>query len=208
VTEEELVIRCVGPPWAFDFFRGSLSGCHRTDWSSRFYPRWNISNLLCNRASHVYMTEFISLARPSITFSLTGNSGKIIEKCISTVKPARCTIFEFTEYHSKFRTVFPSIIRSSRLYIQRQAYVTYRLVDCLLAGTRWNYHERQIWEMYVYSNIQISPLQHTNRCASIEAAPPPLLCSSHATTTWHYTGNFTTHNVAQCFNTLHCSLTN
>jgi hypothetical protein len=28
VTEEELVIRCVGPPWAFDFFRGILSGWH------------------------------------------------------------------------------------------------------------------------------------------------------------------------------------
>jgi len=46
---------------------------------------------------------------------------------ISIVKPARCTdisnllYFGITLY--MFRTVFPSIIRSSRLYIQQQAYV-------------------------------------------------------------------------------------
>ena len=45
----------------------------------------------------------------------------------STAKPTRCTnvsnlcYFGMTLY--MFRTVFPSIIRSSRLYIQQQAYV-------------------------------------------------------------------------------------
>jgi len=46
---------------------------------------------------------------------------------ISIVKPTRCTnvsnLFysEITLY--MFRTVFPSVIRSSRMYIQQQAYV-------------------------------------------------------------------------------------
>ena len=46
---------------------------------------------------------------------------------ISTVKPTRCTsvsnLFYFGMTLYMFRTVFLSIIRSSRLYIQQQAYV-------------------------------------------------------------------------------------
>ena len=43
---------------------------------------------------------------------------------ISTVKPTRCTIFRvYWISLYMFRTVFPSIIRSSRLYIQHQVYV-------------------------------------------------------------------------------------
>jgi len=46
---------------------------------------------------------------------------------ISTVKPTRCinvsNLFYFGMTLYMFRTVFPSIIRSSRLYIQKQAYV-------------------------------------------------------------------------------------
>jgi len=43
---------------------------------------------------------------------------------ISVVKPTRCTIFRvyWISLHM-FRTVFPSVIRSSRLYIQHQVYV-------------------------------------------------------------------------------------
>jgi len=45
---------------------------------------------------------------------------------ISIVKPTRCTnvsnLFYFGMTLYMFRTVFPSIIRSSRLYIQQQAY--------------------------------------------------------------------------------------
>jgi len=37
-----------------------------------------------------------------------------------------------------FRTVFPSIIRSLRLYIQHQVYVKQVLLKGMLAGTRWN----------------------------------------------------------------------
>ena len=46
---------------------------------------------------------------------------------ISTVKPTRCTkvsnLFYFGMTLYMFRTVFPSIIRSSRLYIQQQPFV-------------------------------------------------------------------------------------
>jgi len=45
---------------------------------------------------------------------------------ISVVRPTRCTnvsnLFYFGMTLYMFRTVFPSIIRSSRLYIQQQAF--------------------------------------------------------------------------------------
>jgi len=47
--------------------------------------------------------------------------------CISIVKPIRCTsvsnLFYFGMTLYMFRTVFPSIISSSRLFIQQQAFV-------------------------------------------------------------------------------------
>jgi len=46
---------------------------------------------------------------------------------ISIAKPTRCTnvsnLFYFGMILYMFQTVFPSIIRSSRLYIQQQAFV-------------------------------------------------------------------------------------
>jgi len=58
---------------------------------------------------------------------------------ISAVKPTRCTnvshLFYFGMTFYMFRTVFPSIIRSSRLYIQQQAYVKQILLSaCELAS--------------------------------------------------------------------------
>ena len=57
---------------------------------------------------------------------------------ISTVKPTRCTIFKFTEYHS---TCFGWSFRPSsgvQDCTHSIRYMSYRLVDCMLAGTRWN----------------------------------------------------------------------
>jgi len=52
---------------------------------------------------------------------------RIVWGLISTVKATRCTIVSNLFYFGMtlyiFRTVFPSIIRSSRLYIQQQAFV-------------------------------------------------------------------------------------
>ena len=46
---------------------------------------------------------------------------------MSTVKPTRCSnvsnLFYFGMALYMFRTVFPSIIRSSRLYVHQKAYV-------------------------------------------------------------------------------------
>ena len=60
--------------------------------------------------------------------SRKGTFGEVgIVHIISTVKPTRCTtvsnLFYFWMTHYMFRTVFPSIIRSSRVYIQQQAFV-------------------------------------------------------------------------------------
>jgi len=57
---------------------------------------------------------------------------------ISIVKPTRCTIFEFIEYHStRFgRSFCPS--SGVQYSTHGISYMSYLLVDCLLAGTRWN----------------------------------------------------------------------
>jgi len=52
---------------------------------------------------------------------------------ISVVKPTRCTnvsnLFYFGMTLYMFRTVFPSTIRSSSLYIQQQAFVKQQLLS-------------------------------------------------------------------------------
>jgi len=59
-------------------------------------------------------------------------------KIVSVVKPTRCTIFEFIEYHS---TCFGRSFHSSS-GVQDCTYsircVSYRLVNCLKTGTKWN----------------------------------------------------------------------
>ena len=59
---------------------------------------------------------------------------------ISIVKPTRCTnvwnLFYFGMTLYMFRTVFPSIIRSSRLYIQQQAYVKQILLTAWSSGVQ------------------------------------------------------------------------
>jgi len=53
---------------------------------------------------------------------------------ISIIKPTRCTnvsnVFYFGMTIYVFRTVFPSVIRRSRLYIQQQAFVKQILLYC------------------------------------------------------------------------------
>jgi hypothetical protein len=56
-------------------------------------------------------------------------------KLVSIVKPTRCIIFEFIEYHS---TCFGRPFRPSSEVqdcTHKIRYTSYRLVDCLLAGT-------------------------------------------------------------------------
>jgi len=55
---------------------------------------------------------------------------------ISIVKPTRCTIFEFIEYHSTcfLRSFRPSSGVQDCTYSVK--YMSYRFIDCLLAGTR------------------------------------------------------------------------
>ena len=60
------------------------------------------------------------------------------ERTISIVKLTRCTIFEFIEYHS---TCFGRSFRLSsgvQDCIHSIRYMSYRLVACLLAGTRFH----------------------------------------------------------------------
>ena len=66
----------------------------------------------------------------------TGQSDTTIN--ISIVKSTRCTNFEFIEYHSTCfgRSFRPSSGVQDCTRIIR--YMSYRLVDCLVVGTRWN----------------------------------------------------------------------
>jgi hypothetical protein len=57
---------------------------------------------------------------------------------ISIEKPSRCTICDFIEYHS---TCFGRSFRPSsgvQDYTYSNTYMSYKFVDCMLAGTRWN----------------------------------------------------------------------
>jgi len=71
------------------------------------------------------------------TFSWIWRSWDCASWYISIVKPTRCTIFEFTEYHSTYfgRSFRPSSGVQDRTHGVR--YMSYRLVDCLPVGTRW-----------------------------------------------------------------------
>ena len=67
---------------------------------------------------------------------------KLKSYIISIVKPTRCTsvsnLFYFGMTHHMFRTVFPSIIRSSRLYKQQQAFVKQiLLLFCTVLNSWW-----------------------------------------------------------------------
>ena len=88
---------------------------------------WNLHSSL---STHIY-TELLNLKVFS-ELPLVKNR-KCLYTNIPIVKPTRCTIF-WVYWISlyMFRTVFPSIIRSSRLYIQHQVYVN-RFIDCMLA---------------------------------------------------------------------------
>ena len=59
---------------------------------------------------------------------------------ISVVKPTRCTdvsnLFYFGMTLYMFRTVFPSITSSSRLYIQQHAYVKQILLSASASGSQ------------------------------------------------------------------------
>jgi len=58
----------------------------------------------------------------------------------STVKQTRCTIFKFIEYHATYfgRSFRPSSGVQECIHSIMYTSMSYRLVDCLLAGTRWN----------------------------------------------------------------------
>ena len=69
---------------------------------------------------------------------ITVNIGQWILCFISIVKPTRCAIFEFIEYYS---VCFGWSFRSSsgvQDCTHTIRYMSNSLVDCLLAGTRWN----------------------------------------------------------------------
>jgi hypothetical protein len=59
---------------------------------------------------------------------------------ISTVKPIRCTIFEFIEYRSTCfgRSFSPSLGVQDCTHSIRYTSMSYMLFDCLLVGTRCN----------------------------------------------------------------------
>ena len=73
---------------------------------------------------------------------------------ISIVKPTRCTIFRvYWISLYMFRTVFPSIIRSSRLYIQHQVYVIQ--VRWLHASGPARWHAvNELYDIYLMLYVQ------------------------------------------------------
>jgi hypothetical protein len=91
----------------------------------------NVSNLFYfGMTLYMFRTAFPSIIRSSRLYIKQQAFVKQILLSawyISIVKPTRCTnvsnLFYFAMTLYMFRTVFPSIIRSSRLYIKQQAFV-------------------------------------------------------------------------------------
>jgi len=82
--------------------------------------------MMCRLKSPAVTTQILnSVVIPTADY--TDSNRASYYTFFSTVKPTRCTnvsnlfYFEMTLY--MFRTVFPPIISSSRLYIQQQAFV-------------------------------------------------------------------------------------
>jgi hypothetical protein len=85
-----------------------------------------------------YPSFFLGGGRFLTAFLLIWRSWDRASWYLSTVKPTRCIIFEFIEYHS---TSFGQSFRPSsgvQDCTHSIKYMSYRLVDCLLAGTRRN----------------------------------------------------------------------
>jgi len=80
---------------------------------------------------------FILLIPLCFTLNTKNNSfqSKTAVSFICIVKPTGCTnvsnLFYFGMTIYMFRTVFPPIIRSSRLYVQQQAFVSMQTAVCL-----------------------------------------------------------------------------
>jgi len=98
-----------------------------------------------------WSTSFVSMSESGWCMLASMKPAEII---ISVVKPIRCTnvsnIFYFWMTLYMFRTVFPSIIRSSRLYIQQQAFVKQILLSACadssicLFDDGWKDHQKHV----------------------------------------------------------------
>jgi len=102
-------------------------------------------NFICglNRNLHRNLYSAIILNNIKVSYH-------ICSETISLVKSTRCTnvtnLFYFRMTLYMFRTVFPSIIRSSRLYIQQQEYVK----QILLSACR----QRYLFDIFLLLYIQ------------------------------------------------------
>ena len=94
---------------------------------------WTVLLLIVLKKDKTLVLKFPYMAAPSVMFSVHVFAFEfdvyraVHRNIIFIVKPTRCTnvtnLFYFRMTFYMFRTVFPSIIRSSRLYIQQQAFV-------------------------------------------------------------------------------------
>ena len=103
-------------------------GCGYMDWIglAQDRERWRtLVSAVMNLRVPWNAGNFLTSCKPVSCSRRTLHRG--VSKWVSIVKPTRCTnvsnIFYFGMALYMFRTVFPSIIRSSRLYIQQQAFV-------------------------------------------------------------------------------------
>ena len=104
---------------------------------------------------------------------------------LSIEKPTRCTIFEFIEYHSMCfgRSFRPS--SGVQDCTHSISYMSYKLVDCLLAGTRCT-----IFEFIEYHStcfgLSFSPSSGVQDCTlSIRYMPYKLVDCMLAGTSWN-----------------------
>jgi len=114
---------------------------------------WNI-------LSHVIHYRHVSTTVAYI-IRITDIHSTVHRNIISILKPTRCTnvlnLFYFGMTLYMFRAVFPSIVRSSRLYIQQQAFVKLMPVAvCTFLNSWW-------WTTMLPAGDMVTSRQH-RRC--------------------------------------------
>jgi len=109
-------------------------------------PKDRLFFLIVKRTDHkqIKWSSVISLIPVRLLASVFMNV-YILPTILSIVKPTRCTNvsnYFILVWHYMFRTVFPCIIRSSRLYTQQQAYIWHMPVAVCTVLNSWWYTER------------------------------------------------------------------
>ena len=120
---------------------------------------YTVSCIMCKYHTHVNRSAYITYQTNAILKRLPNHNFKfsihksVYRYYILRAQPTKCDVSQFIFYFCKtlymFQTGFPSIIRSSKLHIHRQAFVILLLLpDAVCAVlSSWRWTEKTVWNM-------------------------------------------------------------